>query len=67
MAVYALPRAMSIVAGLASSSRSTTSRVPERSTTATLVWKPRPLHSASAASAMIFAAFSDRIFWVTTP
>src|SRR5262245_6929511 len=65
LAVYALRRAMSAVWAEAASSRSVTSTWPARSTTTTEVWKPFDWHSASAASAIVFARPSDRVFCMT--
>src|SRR5258705_10136722 len=66
-AVYALRRAISAVCAVACSSRMITSTWPARSTTATDVLKPFALHSACAASAMIFAIPSERLRCITMP
>src|SRR5258705_9203619 len=66
-AVYALRRAMSAVCAVACSSRRITSTCAARSTTATEVLKPFDLHSAWAASAIVFAMPSERLRCMTTP
>src|SRR5204863_10185955 len=55
-----------MVCALAPSSRSATIVCPARSTTTTDVLKPLALHSAIAASAIVFARPSESVFCMTT-